>query len=97
MAGIERVETPVQTLGFLAPGETYQRQEKEDWEKEIRLAGTSSPQLRGIAWGIGWDALRCLPATQETSKFWAPRKLAIPGEVDQGDGWLAGVSPIPKL
>lgn len=48
VAGVERMETPVQKLEFPAWGEIYQRQEEEDWEKEIRLAGTNSYQVTGI-------------------------------------------------
>ena len=95
--GWSRVETSIQTLEFPAPGEIYQRQGEEGWEKEIRLAETSSPQLTRIqVWGIGWDTPRCLPATQNPANS-APRNLALLAEGDQGDGWPAGVSPVPRL
>lgn len=45
-----------------------------------------SPADWDKVWSIGWDPPRCLPATQESSKLWAPRKLALLVEVAQGYG-----------
>lgn len=92
------METSVQKLEFPAPGEIYQRQGEEVWEKEIKLVGINSHLLTGMqAWTVGLDTPSYLSASQESSKFWAPKNLAFLVEMDKRDGWADGVFPVPRL